>query len=213
MSDVSDVSDADDVMRLVVLASGGGTNLQAILDACAEGRIDGEVALVVSDRAEAGALTRAAGAGVAGRHLPVAGRARGGYDAELAEVVADAAPDVVVLAGWMRILSATFLDRFPGRVVNLHPALPGELAGTRAIERAWAEHEAGHRRRSGVMVHLVPDEAVDAGPVLAAETVPIHPDDTYDRFAARVHAAEHRILVGVLAAWAAGPVPLEVMSP
>ncbi|HEY3484020.1 MAG TPA: formyltransferase family protein, partial [Ilumatobacteraceae bacterium] len=130
-----------------------------------------------------------------GRHD---GEARADYDARLADVVAGFGPDVVVLAGWMRILTMSFLGWFPGRVVNLHPALPGELPGTHAIERAWQEALSGERTSSGVMVHLVPDEGVDVGPVLATALVPIRPDDTFDTFAARVHATEHNLLVDTL---------------
>ena len=93
----------------------------------------------------------------------------------------------------------SFLGRFPDRVVNLHPALPGELPGTHAIERAWHEALAGERTRTGVMVHLVPDEGVDSGPVLATAAVPIQPDDTLESLTARIHATEHRLLVSTLA--------------
>ena len=186
--------------RLVVLASGGGTNLQAVLDACASGRIDGAVVAVVSDHAEAGALSRAGEAAVpavhVGRHP---GETRADYDARLADVVAGFGPDAVVLAGWMRILTMSFLGWFPDRVVNLHPALPGELPGTHAIERAWHEALAGERTHTGVMVHGVPSESVDDGPVLGTAVVDIRPDDTLDTLTARVHAAEHTLLVDVLA--------------
>lgn len=186
--------------RVVVLASGHGSNLQAILDACADGRLPACVAAVVSDQADAPALVRAGRAGVpavhVGRH---AGEARADYDARLADVVAGFGPDLVVLAGWMRILTMSFLGWFPDRVVNLHPALPGELPGTRAIERAWHEALAGERTATGVMVHLVPSESVDDGPVLGSTTVPIRPDDTLDSLTDRVHAAEHELLVATLA--------------
>ncbi len=160
--------------RLVVLASGSGTNLQAILDACADGRLDATVTGVVSDRPDAPALDRARRAGVETvvAHPWVRGADRTAWDGALADHVAGARPDWVVLAGFMRLLGRSFLDRFPGRVINLHPALPGDLPGTRAIERAWDEHVAGHRSRSGVMVHLVPDEGIDDGPVLAVRAVP-----------------------------------------
>ncbi|MGH9270833.1 MAG: IMP dehydrogenase, partial [Ilumatobacteraceae bacterium] len=126
--------------------------------------------------------------------------ARADYDARLADTVAVHDPDDVVLAGWMRILTMAFLDRFPGRVLNLHPALPGQLPGTHAIDRAWHEALAGERTTTGVMVHLVPTEDVDAGPVLASTVVPIRPDDTLETMTARIHAAEHDLLVRTLAA-------------
>lgn len=186
--------------RLVVLASGGGSNLQAVIDGCATGAVNAEVVAVVSDRADAGALGRAERADIAAIHIGrTDGEARTDYDSRLADAVALHRPDLVVLAGWMRILTMSFLERFPDRVVNLHPALPGELPGTRAIERAWHEALAGQRTRTGVMVHLVPDEGVDDGPLLASAEVPIRPDDTLDSLTERVHTTEHRLLVDTLA--------------
>jgi phosphoribosylglycinamide formyltransferase-1 len=185
--------------RLVVMASGTGSNLQAILDACRAGELEAEVVAVVSDKDNAYALKRAADAGVpsvhVGRH---ANEERGDYDARLADVVAGFAPDLIVLAGWMRILTTSFLGWFPDRVINLHPALPGELPGTRAVERAWHEALAGERTRTGVMVHRVPDEGVDDGPVLATVEVLINLDDTFDSLQARIHSAEHALLVATI---------------
>ena len=186
--------------RLVVLASGNGTNLQAILDAATDGRLPATVAAVVSNKAGSGALQRAADAGVPYVHVaPHAGESRVDYDARLADIVSGFDPDWVVLAGWMRILSMSFLGWFPRMVVNLHPALPGELPGVDAIERAWHEAQAGRRNRTGVMVHLVPDEGVDDGPVLATAIVSIHPSDTLESLTNRVHGVEHRLLVETLA--------------
>jgi len=186
--------------RLVVLASGTGSNLQAILDARADGTLPADVVAVLSDRPGATALDRATAAGVPAFALAAEpGEVRADYDTRLAAAVSAHDPDLVVLAGWMRILTMSFLGRFPDRVVNLHPALPGELPGTHAIERAWHETLAGERTRTGVMVHLVPDEGVDCGPVLATATVPIQPDDTLESLTARVHATEHRLLVSTLA--------------
>lgn len=185
--------------RLVVLVSGSGSNLQAILDACAAGTLPADVALVLSNKPGVFALERAEAAGVPTAVLPPEpGEPRPDYDARLAEVVAAVEPTWIVLAGWMRILSMSFLGRFPHRVINLHPALPGELPGTHAIERAFDEAQQGLRTRTGVMVHLVPDEGVDDGPVLATTEVPIHPTDTPDTLAQRVHASEHQLLVDVL---------------
>ena len=188
--------------RVVVLASGNGSNLQAILDACASGTLHGRatVVAVVSDKSDAYALQRAADAGVPSVHIGRHdGEARADYDARLADIVAGFQPDLIVLAGWMRILTTSFLGWFPDRVLNLHPARPGELPGTHAIERAWQEALAGERETTGVMIHLVPDEGVDDGPVLATEDVPIRPDDTLDTLEARIHAVEHRLLVDTIA--------------
>jgi len=186
--------------RLVVMVSGNGSNLQAILDACADGRINGRVAAVVSNKADVFALQRADAAGVPAVHI---GRRpdedRSDYDARLTELVAGFDPDFIVLAGWLRILTLSFLGWFPGRVVNLHPAKPGELPGMNAIERAWDEALADKRTESGVMVHFVPDEGIDDGPLLATEAVPIDTDAGIEQFEAAVHAVEHRLLVGVLA--------------
>lgn len=187
--------------RLVVLASGGGTNLQALIDACDAGRLRARVVAVVSDQPEAGALDRAAAHRIAAVSLPRhPDEQRPEYDTRLAEAVAEHEPDWVVMAGFMRLLSPNFLDRFPSRVLNLHPAMPGDLPGVHAIERAFAQHLLGARSASGVMVHLVPDDGVDDGPVLATATVAFESDDTLDTFAARMHAAEHRLLVDTLIA-------------
>ena len=186
--------------RLVILASGNGTNLQAILDASADGRLPASVVAVVSNKVGSGALQRAADAGVPYVHVaPHSGELRADYDARLADIVSGFDPDWVVLAGWMRILSMSFLGWFPRMVVNLHPAMPGELPGVDAIERAWHEAQSGRRDRTGVMVHLVPDEGIDDGPVQGTATVPIHPTDSLESLSNRVHGVEHRLLVETLA--------------
>ncbi len=186
--------------RVVVLVSGSGSNLQALLDASAEGRLGADVVAVVANRPDAFALERAALAGVDAAVLtPPSGVERPVYDAELADLVDSYRPDLVVLAGWMRLLTMAFLARFPDRVVNLHPALPGELPGTRAIERAWDDALRGERTRTGVMVHLVPDEGVDDGPVLATAEITIDTGRPFEEFAAAVHRTEHRLLVDTVA--------------
>ena len=189
--------------RLAVLASGRGSNLKAVLDACASGDIDASVVCVVSDNPNASALIRAEEAGV-DRVFALPRRTeptidRRSWDSSLADAVAESEPDWVVLAGFMRLLSGAFLDRFPQRVINLHPALPGEFPGLNAIERAFAEFKADTRTASGVMVHLVPDEGVDDGPVLATASVAFRAGDTLPGFAARMHAAEHSLLISTLA--------------
>jgi formyltetrahydrofolate-dependent phosphoribosylglycinamide formyltransferase len=182
--------------RIVVLVSGNGSNLQALLDAAASGELGGDVVAVVSNRPGAYGLERAERAGVpAVAVAPEQDEPRRAYDARLAEVVAGFSPDLIVLAGWMRILTMGFLGRYPDKVVNLHPALPGELPGVRAIERAWDERARGERDVSGVMVHLVPDEGVDSGPVLATATIDMTAFTTLDDFERHVHHVEHRLLV------------------
>jgi phosphoribosylglycinamide formyltransferase-1 len=151
---------------------------------------------VVSNKPDVFALQRADAAGVPAVHVGVhPGEERSDYDARLADVVAGFDPDLVVLAGWMRILTMSFLGWFPERVVNLHPALPGDLPGTRAIERAWDEALEGSRTTTGVMVHLVPDSGVDDGPLLAQEVVTILPGETLEQLEYRIHQVEHRLLV------------------
>jgi formyltetrahydrofolate-dependent phosphoribosylglycinamide formyltransferase len=127
-----------------------------------------------------------------------AGRPREDYDADLAAILKAFDVSWVVMAGWMHVLSDAFLSRFPSRVVNLHPALPGTFPGTDGIERAYEAYQRGEIEHTGVMVHLVPDEAVDAGPVVTQEVVPIHPQDSLDELEARIHAVEHRLLVGAV---------------
>jgi formyltetrahydrofolate-dependent phosphoribosylglycinamide formyltransferase len=185
--------------RLVVLLSGYGSNLQSVLNACAAGDLPAEVVAVISNRAEAYGLVRAQDAQIPAIYKPRrTTHTRLEYDAELADLVAVFKPDWVVLAGWMKILSMNFLSRFPGRVINLHPALPGAFPGTHAVERAFAAYRRGEIARTGVMVHLVPDEGVDAGPVLAQEVVPLLPNDTLADLEARIHAVEHRLLLETL---------------
>ena len=195
--------------RLVVLATGSGSNLQTILDACADGTLEAEVVLVVVNRRTAYAAERAAAAGVPSVYRPMgpfreavpddARRARERYDAALAAEIADVRPDLIVQAGWMHLFTSAFLDRFPGMVVNLHPALPGAFPGAHAIDDAWAAHETDGLDHTGVMVHLVPDEGVDDGPVLASQRVPITADDTRETLEARLHEVEHELFVATIA--------------
>lgn len=197
---MSDRPDRSDRPRLAVLASGSGTNLQAVIDACALGRPDGldaEIVLVAGNREEAYALTRARDAGIDVLVRPHSGVDRDEYDKDLAYQVALAGADLVVLAGWDRILTDAFLSRH--RVINLHPAKPGAFPGLGAIERAFDAAREGRIDSGGVMVHYVPDEGVDNGPTIVWEAVPILADDTIDTFTERVHGTEHRLLVEAIA--------------
>ncbi len=185
--------------RLVVLISGNGSNLQAILDACASGELPASVASVISNKADAYGLVRAKNAGIEAIHFPrLENETRHDYDARLAHYVTNQQHDYIILAGWMRILSSSFLSSFPNRVINLHPALPNTFPGTHAIERAYQAYQRGEINHTGVMLHLVPDEGVHNGPVLATEIVPIHPTDTVESLEIRVHEKEHVFLVNTL---------------
>jgi phosphoribosylglycinamide formyltransferase 1 len=185
--------------KIVVLISGNGSNLQAILDACASGELNAKVVAVISNKSDAFGLARARQANVSAIAKPKAkAQDRREYDTELADLVAAYQPDWIVLAGWMRVLSSAFLDHFSNRVINLHPALPGTFPGTHAIERAYEAHQRSEIDHTGVMVHFVPDEGVDSGPVLAQEIVPIQPDDTLESLEEKIHAVEHRLLVNAL---------------
>jgi formyltetrahydrofolate-dependent phosphoribosylglycinamide formyltransferase len=182
--------------KVAVLASGSGTNLQALIDACGTSQLSAHIVAVVTDNPDAGAIARAHAA-----QIPtiVVSRqkdeTRSDYDLRLAQAVRDTRADVVVLAGFMRLLSMNFLAHFPMRVINLHPALPGEFPGVHAIERAFAERDVKGRTHSGVMVHFVPDEGVDNGPVIASREVPILKSDTLDTFTQRMHETEHELIV------------------
>jgi len=187
------------VSRLVVLISGNGSNLQAIMDACSSGELDAKVVSVISNKADAYGLLRARSAGLEAIHFPKQeNESRRDYDARLAVYVSACLPDYVILAGWMRILSASFLSLFPNRVINLHPALPEMFPGTHAIERAFDAYHRGKLKYTGVMVHLVPDEGVDNGPVLAQQEIFFEPTETLEQFEARVHEVEHNLLVNTL---------------
>lgn len=185
--------------RLVVLISGNGSNLQAILDACESGELPASVACVISNKADAYGLIRAKNAGVEAVHFEkLTTETRQEYDQRLADYVTAKQADYIILAGWMRILSSAFLSSFPNKVINLHPALPNTFPGTHAIERAFEAYQRGEINHTGVMVHLVPDEGVDNGPVLATEIVSINKEDTLETLEARVHQTEHKLLVNTL---------------
>jgi len=179
--------------RIVVLASGSGTNLQALLDAP---DLCGDVAGVVSDRPDAGALARAAARGVPTDAVPLDGD-RGAWEAALTDRVAALQPDLVVLAGFMRVLSGAFVQRWP--VVNIHPSLLPAFPGAHAVGEALAWGV----KVTGVTVHFV-DELVDHGPIIAQEAVPVHDGDTPETLHARLQKVEHQLLPDVVRDWCSG---------
>ncbi|HEX9307121.1 MAG TPA: phosphoribosylglycinamide formyltransferase [Anaeromyxobacter sp.] len=196
------------MIRLGVLASGGGTNLQAILDACAARRISAEVAIVVSNVSGAGALERARRAAVATELLPSKGVAdREAYDLRLVDVLRAHRVDLVCLAGYMRLVTPAFLRAFgPSaatrgcpRVVNVHPGLLPGFPGLHA-QRQCLEYGA---RFAGCTVHFV-DEGTDTGPVIVQAVVPVDPGDSEEALARRILEQEHRIYAQAIQWYAEG---------
>jgi phosphoribosylglycinamide formyltransferase-1 len=191
-----------------VLASGTGTNLQAILDRV-HGRDGIAVVAVGSDKADAPALERAREAGVATAVFPRADHAsREDRDAAMAAWLADRGVDLVVLAGYMQLLSPSFLRAFPQAVINVHPALLPAFPGLRAIEQA-VEHGV---KVFGVTVHFV-DEGVDTGPIIAQRAVELTSLPTADEVHERLRPLEHDLLCGVVRAFAAGEVTADPADP
>jgi phosphoribosylglycinamide formyltransferase-1 len=191
-----------DPLDLGVLISGRGSNLQAILDAIGDGRLDARVRLVVSNRADAPGLERARAAGVPTavvRHGDFSDRPS--FDAALVTLLRDASVSWVVLAGFMRLLTPVFLDAFPQRVVNIHPSLLPAFPGVDAHAQALAYGT----RITGCTVHLV-DAGMDTGLILAQSAEAILDDDTTEALAARMLPREHALLVQVLSWIAEGRV-------
>lgn len=191
-------------MRLGVLVSGGGTNLQAILDAVADGRLEAAVAVVISDRPGAFALERAAKAGLETAVIRVTDHAdRDAFSRAVADCLTAHRVELVVLAGWLKIFTAPMFSAFAGRMINTHPALLPSFggAGMYGLHVHQAVLAAGCRV-SGCTVHRVTEE-VDAGPILAQAAVPVADDDTPESLQARILPHEHRLLVEVIAQLAA----------
>lgn len=181
-------------MKLGVLISGRGSNLGAILSAIEAGALGAEIALVISNKADAAGLARASAAGVPTRVVPHGDYPdRAAFDAALVEALAARGVELVVLAGFMRLLTPVLLDAFPDRVVNIHPALLPAFPGVDAQAQAIAYGA----RVSGCTVHLV-DAGTDTGPVIAQVVVPVLEGDDRDALAARILPHEHALLVRAL---------------
>jgi phosphoribosylglycinamide formyltransferase 1 len=176
-------------LRVGVLASGRGSNLQAILDACARPDFPARVVVVISDRERAAALERARGAGIEALFVnPKDFGDRDAYDASVTGILQERGVGLVCLAGFMRILSPVFVRAWRGRALNIHPSLLPAFAGLHP-QRQALDHGA---RVSGATVHFV-DEGVDTGPIVLQSAVPVQPDDTEDTLAARILTEEHRL--------------------
>jgi phosphoribosylglycinamide formyltransferase-1 len=176
------------VKRVGVLVSGRGSNLQALIDAARRGELGGEIAVVVSNVEAALGLERARKAGIPAVFRDHRGKKREDFDAEIVEILRAHQVDLVCLAGFMRLLSPVFVRAFPGRILNVHPALLPAFPGLDAQRQAW-EHGA---KLSGATVHLV-DEGLDSGPIVAQEAVPVLSSDTPETLAARILEVEHRL--------------------
>ena len=174
---------------IAVLCSGQGTNLQAILDATRRGTLRARVAVVISDRADAKALDRAARAGVEACYLnPKAFADKAAYERALIRRCQAHRVRLVCLAGFMRILSPVFVRRFRNRILNIHPALLPAFPGAHAVRDALA----WGAKVTGVTVHVV-DEHIDHGPIVLQEAVPVRPNEREAHLLARIHAVEHRL--------------------
>ncbi len=174
-------------LQVVVLLSGSGSNLQAIIDNL--GNIPIEICTVISNKADAYGLERAESAGITTRVLDhKTFPDRDSYDQALLELVDSFNPGLVVLAGFMRILTPTFVNHFHGRMLNVHPSLLPKFRGLHTHQRALDEHETTH----GVSIHFVTEE-LDGGPLVAQAEVPVEADDDADKLGSRVLKREHRL--------------------
>jgi phosphoribosylglycinamide formyltransferase 1 len=193
--------------RLGILGSGKGSNAAAIADACASGEIPGEVAVVVSDVENAGILERARMRSLEAIHI-APGKFRTKLDetaeASFVQVLQEASVDLVVLAGFMRILKGEFLRVFANRVVNIHPALLPAFPGL----EAWKQALDYGVKVTGVTVHFV-DQGIDTGSIIAQETVPILPGDTSETLHTRIQEVERKIYPAAIAALARGEIRVQ----
>jgi len=193
------------MLRIGVLASHEGTTLQSIIDACADGRINGRVVVVISNNSGSGAVRRAAAAGIETFHLSSVTHSSGdSLDAAICDALQRARADVVFLAGYMKRLGPRTLATFPARILNTHPALLPKFGGhgmfgNRVFEAVLAAGES----ESGVSVHLV-DAEYDTGAVVRQERIPVFPGDSVESLKARVQACERELVVNTLAAMASG---------
>jgi phosphoribosylglycinamide formyltransferase-1 len=188
-----------------VLISGSGSNLQAFIDAVASRRLDIDLAVVISNQDDAYGLTRAAKAGIDAVAVPHINYGdRGDFEIALAEVIDRYKPDLIILAGFMRILTAPFVKRYEGRMINIHPSLLPKFQGLHTHRRALENGERWH----GCTVHFVAED-LDGGPAIIQGTIAVLGDDTEDLLAARVLKIEHEIYPQAAALIAAGRVRLE----
>lgn len=178
--------------RIVILISGSGTNMTALAEAAASGELDAEIAFVGSDNANAAGLEKARDLGLEARLFSYK-EGKTAAEEEIAKAAEEARAGWIILAGYMRILSPAFVNRFAGRIINIHPSLLPSFPGAHAIDDAW---EYGVKV-TGVTVHIV-DELVDHGVILAQEAVEISDDDTRETLEAKIHKTEHTLYKSAL---------------
>ncbi|MDV2886768.1 phosphoribosylglycinamide formyltransferase [Alkalihalophilus pseudofirmus] len=184
--------------RIAVFASGNGTNAQAIIDQAKSGVLECEVVLVVSDKPNAFALTRAKNAGIdTFSFKPSDFKNKESYESELVQKLKEKNVQLIALAGYMRLIGPTLLQAFEGRIVNIHPSLLPQFPGLDAIGQAMI---AGVRE-TGVTIHLV-DSGMDTGPIIAQEKVLVDQDDTIETLTTKIQAVEHRLYPATLREWA-----------
>lgn len=192
-------------IRLGVLASGSGTNLQAIIDSSEAGKIPARVTVVLSDKADAFALKRAEKHGISHFFVdPKKFDSREDYDKELIRILKEHQVDLVILAGFMRLMSSLFIQTFRNRVMNIHPALLPSFPGTHGVRDALNYGV----KVSGVTVHFA-DEGLDTGPVILQEAVPVLEDDTEETLHNRIHQAEYRVYPEAIRLFAEGRLKIE----
>lgn len=179
---------------IAVLVSGRGSNLQSLIDSIQSGRLDCKISLVVSDKSDAYALERAAQVGIdTAVAAPQAGESRDDYGKRLADLIESRKVDLVVLAGFMRIIAPTFIQRFPNRIINIHPSLLPHFPGLHAQRQALLANS----KVSGCTVHFV-DEGCDTGPIILQSQVQIDPEDTEDSLSKKILVEEHKLLPKVI---------------
>lgn len=197
------------MIRIVVFASGSGTNLQAIIDACERGEILGKVIAVISDRKDAYALERARKHGI--KDIVVDAKSLGieEFNKKIEEILDELSPDLIVLAGYLKIIPPETVRKYYGRIINIHPALLPSFGGKgfygERVHKAVIEHGC---KVSGCTVHFV-DESIDNGPIIIQRCVPVYDDDTPQTLAERVKAEEHKAIVEAIKLISEGRVKIE----
>ena len=196
-------------LRIGVLASGGGTNLQAIIDSCERGEIDGDVVVVITNVPDAHALKRAENHGIAAYCFPHEGATREQHETDVVECLAKHKVDLVCLAGYLRMLTPGMVDKYKGRILNTHPALLPSFGGKGMhgihVHRAVLDYGA---KVSGCTIHVVTAE-VDGGPIVMQKAVPVLEDDTPETLQERVLKEEHKLYPRAIQLFAQGKVKIE----